>query len=289
MEFTKFEPIPIKGSAVLGERWVRETIRDDPSLLGLGDVIVKDWERTQPRAGRLDVLLQDTESAQRYEVEIQLGATDESHIIRVIEYWDIERKRYPQYEHAAVLVAEDITSRFLNVISLLNGTIPLIAIQMKAYRAGSKVGLVFTKVVDVLSRGFVDEDEEIAEQADREYWVSRASKKTMEMADEVFAAAQMVVPGIEMNYTKHHIGVLRGGRAFNFLTLRPKKAFLRLDIRLQPSQELQERLESLGLDVMDSGNRPGRLRLRLQPGTLEKNRAVIAELIRDAYAQTSKE
>ena len=48
----------------------------------------------------------------------------ESHIIRTIEYWDIERKRYPQYEHCAVLVAEDITSRFLNVISLFNGTIP---------------------------------------------------------------------------------------------------------------------------------------------------------------------
>ena len=47
-----------------------------------------------------------------------------------IEYWDIERKRYPQYDHCAVLVAEDITSRFLNVVSLFYGTIPLIAIQM---------------------------------------------------------------------------------------------------------------------------------------------------------------
>jgi hypothetical protein len=32
-----------------------------------------------------------------------LGATDESHIIRCIEYWDIERRRYPAYEHCAVL------------------------------------------------------------------------------------------------------------------------------------------------------------------------------------------
>ena len=28
----------------------------------------------------------------RYEVEIQLGRVDESHIIRTIEYWDIEKK-----------------------------------------------------------------------------------------------------------------------------------------------------------------------------------------------------
>ena len=60
---------------------------------------------------------------------MQLGGTDESHIIRTIEYGDIENKRYPQYDHVAVLVAEDITARFLNVISLFNGFIPLVAIR----------------------------------------------------------------------------------------------------------------------------------------------------------------
>jgi len=54
----------------------------------LGDLIVKDKERIQPGAGRLDLLLQDPDTNLRYEVEIQLGKTDESHIIRTIEYWD---------------------------------------------------------------------------------------------------------------------------------------------------------------------------------------------------------
>jgi hypothetical protein len=87
--------------------------------LGLGDLVLRDRERRQTKAGRLDLLLQDPNSYKRYEVELQLGPTDETHIIRCIEYWDIERKRYPQYEHCAVLVAEDITSRFLNVVSLV--------------------------------------------------------------------------------------------------------------------------------------------------------------------------
>ena len=95
----------------------------------------------------------------RYEVELQLGATDESHIIRTIEYWDIERKRYPQYDHCAVIVAEDITSRFLNVISLFNGSVPLIAIQMQAYKIGEHMTLIFTTVVDELTRGLVGDDE----------------------------------------------------------------------------------------------------------------------------------
>jgi len=70
----------------LNEKWVQKIIGDDPSILGLGDLILKDKERVQPRAGRLDLLLQDSDSARRYEVEIQLGKTDESHIIRTIEY-----------------------------------------------------------------------------------------------------------------------------------------------------------------------------------------------------------
>ena len=93
MEYVQMERLFIKSHAELGEKWVQERIADDPSILGLGDVIMKDKERLQPRAGRLDLLLQDVESNRRYEVEVQLGKTDESHIIRTLEYWDIERKR----------------------------------------------------------------------------------------------------------------------------------------------------------------------------------------------------
>jgi hypothetical protein len=108
-----------------------------------------DAEQPQPYAGRLDLLLVDTESRTRYEVEIQLGATDESHKIRTIEYWDNERRRYPDREHAAVIVAEDITSRFLNVISLFNRAIPLVAIQLRALDVGGVLTLHATKVLDL--------------------------------------------------------------------------------------------------------------------------------------------
>src|SRR5437762_3368322 len=132
----KLESVSIRHAPGLDEKWVQQQIATDPTLLGLGDLIVKDKERMQPSAGRLDLLLQDPEAPKRFEVEIQLGATDESHIIRTVEYWDIERKRYPQYEHAAVIVAEEITARFLNVIQLFNGAIPLIALKMTAYKVG---------------------------------------------------------------------------------------------------------------------------------------------------------
>src|SRR5690606_32610537 len=111
------------------------------SILGLGEVELVGTEKSLPRAGRLDLLLHDEQLNRRYEVELMLGATDPSHIVRCIEYWDVERRRYPAYDHVAVLVAEDITSRFLNVMALLAGSIPLIALKLSALRVDDKVVL----------------------------------------------------------------------------------------------------------------------------------------------------
>ena len=143
MQHVKLCQIQLKNHSSLNERWVQDVIAEDPSILGIGDVVLKDKERVHRNAGRLDLLLQEADGHGRYEVEIQLGASDESHIIRTIEYWDIERKRYPQYDHMAVIVAEDITSRFLNVISLFKGHIPIMAIQFSAIETGEGVGLAY--------------------------------------------------------------------------------------------------------------------------------------------------
>jgi len=289
MEFAKFETISIRNHPTLNERWVQDRIAEDPSILGLGDVVLKDRERIQPRAGRLDLLLQDADSSRRYEAEIQLGATDESHIIRTIEYWDIERKRYPQYEHTAVIVAEDITSRFLNVINLFNGMIPLVAIQMKALRTGNQVGLIFTTVVDQLALGFVGDDEEGQEPTDRSYWESRGSKKTVAMADQLLEIAKAHDPELELKYNKFYIGLSKNGLPRNFVVFRPKKGFIRFEPRLKNVTETQERLESAGLDVMDYDSRWGRYRIRLQPGEVEKNKEILTEVIAEAYAASGQD
>ena len=145
MKHIKLKTINLKNHQQLNEKWLQEIIAEDPSILRIGDVVLKDKERIHHGAGRLDLLLQDTDGHGRYEVEIQLGSTNESHIIRTIEYWDIEKRKYPQYDHTAVIVAEDITSRFLNVISLFNGFIPIMAIQVTAIETAD--GCVFqTKV-----------------------------------------------------------------------------------------------------------------------------------------------
>jgi hypothetical protein len=83
----------------------QDRINEDPSILGLGELVVITREHTQPSGGRIDFLMYGPdEDGVRYEIEVMLGRVDESHIIRTMEYWDIERKRFPSLQHRAVIV-----------------------------------------------------------------------------------------------------------------------------------------------------------------------------------------
>jgi predicted transport protein len=287
MEYIKPERIWLKEHLQLDERWVQERIAEDPTILGLGELVLRDRERMQPRAGRLDLLLQDPETYRRYEVEVQLGETDESHIIRAIEYWDIERKRYPQYDHCGVIIAEEITSRFLNVISLFNGFIPLIAIQMGTYRIGDHCALIFTKVLDELPLGLVEEDEEVQQPADRGFWEHQATKATVAMIDELLEIIKGFDPALEPKYNKYYIGLVKQGRPNNFAIFKPKKNNLRLEMRLERSEELEQRLDEAGLDVMEYDRRSGRYRIRLAKPDIKKHQELLAELLGLAYEKSS--
>ena len=281
--YLKPERLSLKGHPHLNEKWVQELIADDPSILGLGDLVLRDQERRQPRAGRLDLLLQDSDLQRRYEVEIQLGSTDESHIIRTIEYWDIEKKRYPQYDHCAVLVAEDVTSRFLNVLSLFNGTMPFIAIQMQALQVGDNLTLVFTKVMDEFSRGLVDEDEDAeAVPTDRAYWEKRATKETVALADQLLALFHKFDPTLNLKYNKFYIGLARNGQAFNFVSFVPKKNHLLYRLRLTQGDELDRKIDEAGLDPPEYSK--GRCyRLRLTEEDIKSKPEILEELSKLAY------
>jgi hypothetical protein len=285
VKYEKLTKLSVRNHAELSERWVQERIAEDPSILGLGDVILKDKERMQPGAGRLDLLLQEADGSRRYEVEVQLGKTDESHIIRTIEYWDIERKRYPQYEHTAVIVAEEITSRFLNVISLFNGTIPLMAIQMSAYQLGGTVSLAFTTVLDQVRFGLVEEDEEVQETTDRTYWESRGSKASLSMVDEMHTVVQSLNPRLQLKYNKAYIGLAVDGRPNNFVIFRPQKNGIRLEPRLEKSAEFDEAIEAADLDILDYSKRWSRYKIRLQKGDVAKHADFIRRLLETSYRE----
>lgn len=279
MQYERAHVVSLKNHAVYTEKWLQERIAEDPALLGLGDLVVKDVERRQPRAGRLDLLLADTDAAIRYEVELQLGATDEAHIIRTIEYWDIERSRYPQFDHVAVIVAEDITSRFLNVISLFNKAIPLVAIQLRALQVGDVLTLNATRVLDLMLPG-AEEDDEPGQATDRSYWEAKGSPHSLAIGDEILQLVNSVLPGHDLKYNKHYIGLARAGVVDNFVTLRPRKEHLVAEFKIPPSDELTARIESSGIEVLEYNKRWNRYRVKVGRSELLDHRDLIVDLLR---------
>lgn len=283
MPLLKLEPVLLSVANVT-EKMVQDQIADDPSILGLGTLELRDKERIQPHAGRLDLLLQDPETLKRFEVEIQLGATDETHIIRTIEYWDIERKRYPQYEHAAVIVAEEITARFLNVIQLFNGSIPLVAIKMTAYRVNDGVALTFVKVLDEMSLGLVDDDEPKAEPTTRESWENKASRKTLVETDELFKLVKEIQPKASLNYNKHYIGLEIDGASRNFVTFRPRQAHVIMEFKLpDQSEEAKGRIAEAGMRTLAYDSQFSYFRLSIDRLDLGKQHDVLLELTKQAW------
>ncbi len=284
LKYVKPIPIKLRGHLFFNEKWVQERIAEDPSILGLGNVDLKDVERLQPKAGRLDLLLHNSETEERFEVELMLGTVDESHIIRTIEYWDNERKRYPQYDHKAVIVAEEITARFLNVIGLFNQSIPLIAIQMNAMQIEDKIILNFTKVLDEIIPGEDDEEDDGSGRAkDRDFWEKKSSKHTLPIVDECIKLLQESATSVSPNYLGGYIGLRENGRANNFILFFPKVNFLGLRVRVPEEQGWRSKLEEAGFDLLASKKRD-RVAFHIKKDEIHKYSDILRDLFRAAYA-----
>ena len=283
-KLTKAIPVGLREAGV-NESWLEDVIEKDPAILQLGEVTVIQRQRRQEKAGRLDLLLEDDAGDNRYEVELMLGSTDESHLIRVIEYWDIERRKWPGYDHTAVLIAEELTARFPNVISLFSGSIPLVAIQVNAFQVDGKLALHFVKILD--SRAMrKDETAQLqAKATDRQYWISKASAVTVELVDRCLDTINgFANTPRKLTYNKQFIGLNDGVRPGNFVTFKPRKSALRIKFEaLNDVDGWAKRLEDSGLEVINKSD--GNLRLTITPKEFEDNKSLLS----DAFEQAVKD
>ncbi len=219
--------------------WLADEQSGNIAELGIPDVFVRDKERWQQHAGRVDFLLENNSHDKRYVVEVQLGKTDASHIIRTIEYWDLERQRFPRYNHCAVIVAEDITSRFFNVIGLFNRHIPVIAIKMTAVKQPNGVGLVFSHLLRETTAG--EESDAPMEKVDRKYWVTNKGELPTSLAEYICGKL-----GVTPRFTRGYVGV-NDAAAFlrNRLHMHEKggKKKIRLYFTMQRTTEWDEIFE----------------------------------------------
>lgn len=284
MKLVKFTKIFLKDHKEINEKWLQNEIANDPTILGLGDLDLLQVEKLQPRAGRLDLLLNNPDTLDRYEVEIMLGKLDESHIIRSIEYWDIERKRYPNYKHTAVIVAEDITSRFLNVLSLFNGNIPIIALQLNVYEIEKdKIFIDCAKVLDAITLGNADESETIGPPADKDYWINKAGAQSIDFVLEIEKEIlKEIKPTYKIGYQKHYIGVKDDTQAVNFAIFGPRKSTV-VWVKLKASnpEAMLAEINDHGLDGIQI-DKDQRVNFKLRKGDLSKNKEFLIKIFKES-------
>jgi len=213
-----------------------------------------------------------------------LGSTDESHLIRTIEYWDIERRKWPGYEHCAVLIAEDVTTRFLNVISLFSGSIPFVVVQVNGLHVEGKLALNFVRVLDSRTLRTDETSDLKAKITDRPYWVNRASATTVELAEKCIAIINQVATTTRKpSYNKYFIGLNDGTQPGNFVTFKPRKSFLKVKFEaLNPVEPWLKRLEQGGLE---SDVKNDALRVNLTPKDFEDNKELLMELLQEAVKE----
>ena len=165
----------------------------------------------------------------------------------------------------------------------------MIAIQVQAVRVGDKTTLIFTRVLDELSRGAVDEDEE-AESAptDRKYWLDKGSKTTVEMADRFAEMARDFDAKLQLKYNKFYIGFETDGVPFNFAIFRPRRTSLIAEFRIPQSDAVQAKLEEAEFDLLEYDTRFNNYRIRLKPKELDARKDALMELMALAYEQRSQ-
>lgn len=253
------------------EYWLQDQIYENPACLGLGEVDAIAKEREQSSGGRLDILLKNPEDDTMYEVEVMLGETDETHIIRTLEYWDNEKRRWPQRQHFAVLVAEHINRRFFNVIHLLSNSIPIIAIQVSLLESNEKKSLFFTKVLDTFEE--LDDGTSTDDRIyNRDYWIKK-SKWTLETAESLLTITQDIFSAPTLSYLKHYVAITVADQNYLWLHKRSSNKSL-LGFRMSPS--LQEEAANL----LDSNNisyvkKPKKFYITIDRQMVEKDKEVI--------------
>jgi hypothetical protein len=199
------------------EDWLQEQIAAKPSIIGLGDLVFVEREKRQLSGGKLDILLKTRDGETVFEVEVMLGETNGDHIIRTIEYWDLEERQDKKRTHFPVLIAEDVTRRFFNVINRFSPSIPIIAIKANIVEVEGKKSLHFTTILNAFEDSETDSRRQTGttsyEVVDESFWKNTAPW-TLSHAIQLEKIVSPVIGRLASTFHKDAIRLRYNGEVF---------------------------------------------------------------------------
>lgn len=274
------------------EIWLQNWLADSPARLGLGEVRIVAQELTAPRGGSLDILAADGDTY--YSVEVQLGEVDASHSFRVFDYWARNRVRFEGKNHVAVLVVESAAGRYRPALDALAEYLPLVVIELRAWRGEAEVILVPETVVINQGLDVAGPAGTVSGEARSEGdWKASVTPEAWAFHDAFIAWTRTNLGEVRVDYSpKSYVGVRRGRRVWAPLWFRrdgaliylPDPDGLRGEQQSPAMDEFQERLRKEGLETSwqptyNAGANPVPIRLR----TADIAKPVVQELLRATF------
>jgi len=187
-----------------------------------------------------------------------------------------------------VLVAEDITSRFLNVMALLAGSIPLIALQLSALRVDDKILLHFTRVLDQTTLRS-DDQYELSEQRaggavemDRGWWEQRSRPQILALCDDVLQTVKdLTGQSFRMRYQKKIIDLVDEMDGSRRVWCQPKKTLMHIGGYVIQPETWVKRFEEAGLSgTLRRGNKAARV--TVTPDEYKEQKPLLRDFLHDA-------
>ena len=92
-------------------------------------------------------------------------------------------------------------------------------------------------------------------------------------------------PSLSLKYNKFYIGLAKGGQPDNFVVMKPKRSWIRIELKLDRSDDVQTSLDEAGLDLMDYDTNEGRYKIRLTSEDVVQHKDLLGKLMRASYDQ----
>lgn len=118
------------------EAWLQGWFKEQPSRLGLGDIVATDDEVDDDRS------FVATDDERCFSVDVQLGEMEPSRGFGVLDNWARSRVRHPDRSHVAVLVTEVISDRYRTTLETLAEHLPLVVVELQVWRGESEAIVV---------------------------------------------------------------------------------------------------------------------------------------------------
>lgn len=118
------------------EAWLQGWFREQPTRLGLGDIVATDDEVDDERS------FVATDDERCFSVDVQLGEMEPSRGFGVLDNWARSRVRHPDKSHVAVLVTEAIDDRYRTTLETLAEHLPLLVVELQVWRGENEAIVV---------------------------------------------------------------------------------------------------------------------------------------------------